>query len=587
MRVFMDSEDLASSPEAQAAIDDHLRRSRFLLVICSRETPGSDWVDHEVQFFLRLGRKENILTLLGRGRSRLRTGRMSVGAPRQGSAGGRRPWRQDVVPLERSAPCTAEPPRAPPGSALPDQPVGQGARSTVLKSRDGGATFTNAGSGIETYFVQGLALDPQRPAVLYAAVYGFGTSELYKTQDAGGSWQPASADLEGLYATSVAIAPRATQTLFVGVEDYNRGGVWKSTDGGATWTRKTAGLPPSSFGEGTVQMVVDPEVAGRVFATYTSLNSHAPKNFRSTDGGETWSELSGAGDWARPLASGEFRLQSRASAASPLFFAVLDPDPKTPRVLYTGFGAGLSKSVDGGNTFEALRLPPPSGPYFVYSDLAVDPTSLETIYAGGYPVYDRFDTDCDTFKSRDGGATWTCMSLDRLSRIYVHPARPASVYTLSGGILYQSADRGASWHASRPRLADSDGGFLSLAFDPRRPQVLYAGAGVGTSPVIWRSADGGVSWILWSRGFSLPVSEIIVDPRAPSTLYAAVDRLYVYPFPQDKAGVYRSIDGGRTWSRIPGLPEGLFNGLLAFDPIRGTLYAGTIEQGAFAATMPR
>jgi WD40 repeat protein len=64
LRVFRDKEDLAATPELQATIDEHLRRSRFLLVICSPATPGSTWVDHEISFFHQLGRRERILTLL-------------------------------------------------------------------------------------------------------------------------------------------------------------------------------------------------------------------------------------------------------------------------------------------------------------------------------------------------------------------------------------------------------------------------------------------------------------------------------------------------------------------------------------------
>jgi WD40 repeat protein len=64
LQVFRDMEEFVASPELQASIDDHLQRSRFLLVICSRATPESAWVTHEIAFFQRLGRSANILTVL-------------------------------------------------------------------------------------------------------------------------------------------------------------------------------------------------------------------------------------------------------------------------------------------------------------------------------------------------------------------------------------------------------------------------------------------------------------------------------------------------------------------------------------------
>lgn len=551
---------------------------------------------------------------------------------------------------------------------------------TVLKSRNAGATFANAGSGIQGR-VDALAIDPTHPATLYAAAYNGEANGFYKTVDGGASWQPASPDLAGLWTTSVAVDPRAPETLFVGVEDFDRGGVWKSTDGGATWARKTAGLPPTSAGagsDGTVQVVVDPEVAGRVFATYTSLSPHAraPKNFRSTDNGETWAELAGAGDyplaagrgglvfagnrkstdggttwaavgipgtplsslaldpaapgrvyagsadqgvakstdggttwqstnrglwatwvtglavdtrapgllfagvvgerlWARPLANGAFRIQSQAAATPfPTSFYALDPDPRAPRVLYAAFQGSLLKSVDSGKTFDALTLPPGNLSCFQYADLAVDPTDPSTLYAGGYPVADRCDGGCNTFKSTDGGATFSCMRrLDRLSRVYVHPARPSTVYALSEDGVFRSPSEGATWQT----LTTTS--LLSLAFDPRNPEVLYGG-GNG----IRQSTDGGTTWKAWSRGFSLPVSELILDPRSPGTMYAGVDRTFAAP-QQERAGVYRSRDYGRTWSKVPGLPGALFDGLVSFDPIRRVLYAGTLGQGVYAATM--
>lgn len=560
---------------------------------------------------------------------------------------------------------------------------------SVLKSRDGGATFADAGAGIRAFLIPGLALDPRNPQELWAAT----TDGLYASADGGGSWRLAGPDLAPRDTSSVALDPRVRGTLYAGLEDQDQGGVWKSTDAGATWAHKTRGLPARTFGDGAVQVVVDPEKAGRVFATYASFDSGQRRvNFRSTDGGETWSEMAGAGGyplaaghgglvqagarrstdggdtwaatplpgapfssllleaggpavayagsadrgvakstdagrtwksvnrglwatevqglavdaraagvlyagvigerlWARPLAGAAFRLQAqRAESPGPLTFHLLVPDPQTPRGLYAYVASTsvLLKSGDGGKSFTTLTPQTLTQPCFLFGDLAVDPASPDVLYAGGEPVAERCGPSCGTFRSRDGGASWSCMEdLDRLSRVYAPPSQPpGTVFAVSTAGLSASADAGASWRRLRPDTAAP--GFLALAFDPRRAKLLYAGAASQEGEEgIWRSADGGVTWAPWSRGFPLPVSELIVDPRTPSTLYAAVPWILARPlYPQSPAGVYRSTDAGRTWSRIPGFPGALFDGYLALDPVRGTLYAGTRGQGVFAAGFP-
>src|SRR5581483_2099444 len=63
-RVFRDDDELAASTDLGARIDEALRSSRFLIVICSSRTPASRWVREEIERFLRMGRAANVLTLL-------------------------------------------------------------------------------------------------------------------------------------------------------------------------------------------------------------------------------------------------------------------------------------------------------------------------------------------------------------------------------------------------------------------------------------------------------------------------------------------------------------------------------------------
>ena len=66
-RVFRDEEELAASADLSASIDAALKESRYLVVVCSLETPGSKWVDAEIQRFREWGREDHILALLTEG----------------------------------------------------------------------------------------------------------------------------------------------------------------------------------------------------------------------------------------------------------------------------------------------------------------------------------------------------------------------------------------------------------------------------------------------------------------------------------------------------------------------------------------
>ncbi len=134
--------------------------------------------------------------------------------------------------------------------------------------------------------------------------------------------------------------------------------------------------------------------------------------------------------------------------------------------------------------------------------------------------------------------------------------------------------RGQVWTTSGPL----DGPVISLASDPRQRGVIYAGTrGDPVPPVsspgsLWRSSDGGVSWVKLGSA-SNQITAIGVDPHVPGRLFAAVRYDF---FVAHSSAVYRSTDGGQTWTL---LDTGLlsFVNAFAFDPSRpNTVFAASI-----------
>ncbi|PYN90011.1 MAG: hypothetical protein DMD87_03420 [Candidatus Rokuibacteriota bacterium] len=173
--------------------------------------------------------------------------------------------------------------------------------------------------------------------------------------------------------------------------------------------------------------------------------------------------------------------------------------------------------------------------------LAIDPLTPTTLYAA---------TDGGgLFKTTDGGASWNATGLTNISvlALAIDPLTPTTLYAGVYGGLFKSADGGASWSATGLTGID----VYSLAIDLLTPTTLYA----GTNGAVHKSTDGGASWnatgdlLAYAR-----VSSVVVDFVTPTTLYAAINVLsagwYGSPTGPTTGGIYKSTNGGATWSLI-------------------------------------
>jgi photosystem II stability/assembly factor-like uncharacterized protein len=109
-----------------------------------------------------------------------------------------------------------------------------------------------------------------------------------------------------------------------------------------------------------------------------------------------------------------------------------------------------------------------------------------------------------------------------------------------------------------------DGGSINaLAASPAQPGLLYAGSSDGSG--LYRSEDGGASWVRVSRGLDVFVTAVLADPQAPATVYVLAN-----------LRIWKSLDAGATWTAAP-QPRGQVGfESLAIDPqTPANLYAGT------------
>lgn len=196
----------------------------------------------------------------------------------------------------------------------------------------------------------------------------------------------------------------------------------------------------------------------------------------------------------------------------------------------------------------------PAGPV---EFVVVHPRDARIVYAGG---------DCrGVFKSADEGSSWTWVSSSltgdggqALRTLVVHPAEFQVLYGYDSTGVRKSTDGGATWKSANSGLTSAFGAgayISSLVMDPVDPQVLYVAEGSGGG--VFKSTNGAASWKPVNSGLpDLQITCLAVDPNHPATVYAATAN----------SGIFKTTDGGGTWRAVnSGLPD-VRIGIIAVAP---------------------
>jgi uncharacterized protein (TIGR03437 family) len=234
-------------------------------------------------------------------------------------------------------------------------------------------------------------------------------------------------------------------------------------------------------------------------------------------------------------------------------------DPRNNDVVYIGAAdGGVWKTTDGGVTWTPLTDDQAS---LASGAIALDPNHPDTVYVG--TGEENFASDsyygAGILKSTDGGATWVNIVgpflRDKIGALVVHPTNTQIVICTSTAGVWRSADGGATWAAV---LSGAAG--IALAIDPTNGDNVYASLGSTGGNArngVYRSADGGLTWarLTGTGSASLPVTnagriEIAMAPSDPATIYAQIQNSSTASF-GELLGIYKTTDGGITWTRLP------------------------------------
>ncbi len=280
-------------------------------------------------------------------------------------------------------------------------------------------------------------------------------------------------------------------------------------------------------------------------------------------------------------------------------------DPRNPFVFYVGFGhGGVFKTNDNGVTFQPIF---DKQPMLSIGAVAVAPSDSDVVWVGTGEANDRNSSGWGdgVYRSTDAGDTWQNVGLNEsrtIARIVVDPKKPEVAYVAAMGNLwkdggerglFKTTDGGKTWklvlHAESPHDAHTGGG--DVAIDPANSQIVYAvlyarqrtpwsftsGPNVtGSEDVggIFKSTDGGGTWKKLSGGLPGQTGRIglAVSASNPKVVMAVVQSYEggvgaLDDLRSKSGGVFRSEDGGETWTRMSAMdPRPFYFSQIRIDP---------------------
>lgn len=405
----------------------------------------------------------------------------------------------------------------------------------VYKSVDDGVTWRHVGLAA-TQNIARVRVHPQNPDLVYVAALGhrFGPNPergVYRSKDGGETWELVLHRGPDVGAIDLALDPLNPRVLYAALWEARilpwrhatagpGSGVWKSSDGGDTWTELSAnpGFPAGI--RGRIGVTASPVRRGRVWAI---VDAEQGGIYRSDDGGQHWTWLND---------DPNFRVR-------PWYFGKVLPDPGDPDGVYV-INRKLWRSGDGGRTFRQVNVP-----YVDEMDLWIDPHDLQRMALGN---------DGGAAVSFDGGETWSPITNQPTAEIYRVAADTHFPYRVYGSqqdnstlALPSRSERGPIAEMDWYDVGGGESGFIAVR--PDNPNIVYSSDLPGFGVTRYDQAayqireigpwgepgDGDGPAPRYRFNWSVPV---VLSPHDPDTLYVAGNVLF------------RSRDEGASWQIV-------------------------------------
>ncbi len=405
----------------------------------------------------------------------------------------------------------------------------------VYKSTDGGETWTHCGLAA-TRNIGEVRIHPTDPELVYVAALGHAHGPnpergVYRSKDGGASWEQVLERGQDAGGIDLAIDPHNPRVLYTSLWVSRRGahamnsggegsGLFKSTDGGDSWTDLTRneGLPTGTIGK--IGIAASPAQRGRVWALIEAAEGGV---FRSDDGGKTWTRL-----------SEDRNLRQRA-----WYYTHIFADPQDAETVWVLNVEGW-KSTDGGTTFGKVSIPHGDN-----HDLWIDPHNPQRMIEGN---------DGGATVTFNGGLSWTGLYNQPTAEMYHTTTDSQQPYRLYAAqqdnttiTVPSRANVGGITHGETYAIGGGESGYIAIR--PDNPNIVYAGSYLGyisrydhrtgqsRNIQVWPeyTLGAGADEAHYRFQWTAP---ILLSPHDPDTLYITGNH------------VFRSRDEGTNWETI-------------------------------------
>jgi len=429
----------------------------------------------------------------------------------------------------------------------------------VYRSRDAGETWEHVGFR-DSHAISKIRIHPTNPDIVYVASFGkypVPSEErgVFRSTDGGDTWERVLFRDPRTGAVDIAIDRNDPDVIYAALWEAFRkeytmssggpgSGMFKSTDGGDTWTEITRnpGMPQEGV-VGRIGLAVSSADSNVVYALFENDDGGL---FRSEDAGATWE-----------LVNDERRIRQRAFYYTHVFADHQDPD-----VVYVQ-NTGLYRSEDGGATYERLR-----GTHGDFHDLWIDPADPTHLVVGN---------DGGGAVTTNTGQDWTAQDFSTAQFYHVITTDHLPYHVCGAQQDNSTLCLPSDWNAGRFDLEagasgsggggeDDDGsltgGAMNVAYragggepgyiapDPKDLDRFFSGANNGryvdrydrtlglsreVAPYPWfYSGEPAIDMVeRWQWTFP-----ILFSPLDPDVLYVSSNRLW------------RTTDGGNSWDRL-------------------------------------